>query len=92
MGSRKITLKTCPKCGKHYEVYDSESSMMYVAKCDCGFDEEMAYIEINGCTFLIPVMVKEFIDEMTNDDTEEFFSDERESIRVVDGDIQIRMG
>jgi hypothetical protein len=69
MGSRKITLKTCPKCGKHYEVYDSESSMMYVAKCDCGFDEEMAYIEINGCTFLIPVMVKEFIDEMTEDDS-----------------------
>jgi len=74
MGSRKITLKTCPKCGKHYEVYDSPSSMMYVAKCDCGYDEEMKYIDINGCIFLIPMMVNDFINELLDDDSDRYDS------------------
>jgi len=69
MGERKISVKICPVCGKQYESYDAPSSMMYVAKCDCGYDEEMAYIEISGCTFLIPLMVKEFIDELMEDDS-----------------------
>ena len=90
MGSRTIIPKVCPKCGLPYEVYDAPSSMMYVAKCTCGYDEKMAYIEISGCLFLIPLMVKEYIDELEKDDSDEFFSDERESMRVVDGDIQIR--
>ena len=90
MGSRKLTIKICPKCQKQYEVYDAPSSMMYVAKCDCGYDEELVYIDISDHLFLIPLMVKEYIDEITKDDSEEFFSDERENIRVVDGDIQIR--
>jgi len=64
MGERKITLKTCPKCGQKYEVYDAPSSMMYIAKCDCGYDECMAYIEIDNCLFLIPIVVKNYIDQL----------------------------
>lgn len=69
MGERKIMFKLCPVCGKQYESYDAPSSMMYVAKCDCGYDEQMSYIELNNCLFLIPTMVKEFIDEQMEDDS-----------------------
>jgi hypothetical protein len=68
MGDRKISIKVCPKCGKNYNVYDAPSSMMYVAKCKCGFDERLSYILIGNDTYyLIPTDVDELIEELKSD-------------------------
>jgi hypothetical protein len=64
MGSRTISKKKCPVCEKFYETYDAPSSMMYVAKCDCGYDEGMEYFEMTNALYLIPRNVKKYIDEL----------------------------
>jgi hypothetical protein len=64
MGDRTISYKICPKCGKEYEVYDAPSSMMYSARCKCGFDENKAYFELDNCLYLIPRDIKNHIDSL----------------------------
>lgn len=62
MGERTITNKQCPRCSGIYEVYDAPSSMMYVAKCKCGYDENLSYFEMNDHLYLIPTRVKDYIE------------------------------
>lgn len=64
MGDRYIFNKKCPVCGELYEVYDAPSSMMYVAVCDCGFDEKLNYVELGNCLYLIPEAIKKHIDNL----------------------------
>lgn len=64
MGDRYISYKKCPKCGKEYEIYDAPSSLMYCAKCECGFDENKSYVEIDNTYYLIPRKVKYHIMEL----------------------------
>jgi len=64
MGDRTLSFKICPRCGREYEIYDAPSSMMYCAKCICGFDENRSYFELNSCLYLLPKDIKNHIDSL----------------------------
>jgi hypothetical protein len=86
MGERIIANKQCPRCGSIYETYDAPSSMMYVAKCKCGYDENLSYFELTNSgihgLYLIPTVVKDHID-MLEEQLDSYMEELNEAYDVV---------